>query len=108
MLYVWRLWVSVLDDPRCLPTGYSPEDGEVGLCMAWHGIYPQNPRDDRNRERFHLHHPTRTLQRGADFIGPFQDTLGGARAGQACCSDETMAFHYMDSKKMKFMYERLY
>ncbi|RHY32191.1 hypothetical protein DYB32_002775 [Aphanomyces invadans] len=113
-LYVQTV-VESLPLSTCLSDRYCemlPDDAAISFCMAWHNVYPSNTRDLNRRERWHADKP-----RGVYFtdvttptywLVQYHDGIGGAARHDACCSPESVAFHYVLPPLMYHLERQLY
>lgn len=100
---------------ECLNDKYSsmlPDDAAIAFCMAWHGSLPLNTRDLKGRERFHADQPS-----GVYFTNPnqpdywvvqYHNDIGGLQWKEQCCSNESIAFHYITPTHMYHIARWLY
>ncbi|RLO12107.1 hypothetical protein DYB28_002207 [Aphanomyces astaci] len=113
-LYVQAV-VESLHRTTCLSDKYCemlPDDAAISFCMAWYNVYPSNTRDLSHRERWHADKP-----RGVYFtdvttpsywLVQYHDGIGGAARHDACCSPDSVAFHYVLPPLMYHMERQLY
>lgn len=113
-LYMEKV-VGALNEWKCLSDKYSvmlPDDAAISFCMAWYNGIPINTRDSKNRERFHADKPA-----GVYFTNPnqpnywfiqYHEGIGGYQWKEDCCSNETIAFHYIKPDHMYYLARELY
>lgn len=78
------------------------EDYEMGNCMNNIGVYNGDSRDDKKRETFFPSHPIAHLF--DTFDKTYYDKLYyKADEGLNCCSNYTIAFHYVEPWMMYFI-----
>ncbi|RHY18507.1 hypothetical protein DYB25_007351, partial [Aphanomyces astaci] len=134
-LYVQTV-VESLHRTTCLSDKYCemlPDDAAISFCMVWHNVYPSNTRDLSHRERWHADKPRgisrtertkvvrwrelRECMVGVYFTDvttpsywllQYHDGIGGAARHDACCSPDSVAFHYVLPPLMYHMERQLY
>ena len=75
-------------------------DVAIGLCAKEAGVKLGYSLDSKGRERFH------SLDSGSHFFSYFPEwlynySMNGLKAGDGCCSDESISFHYMAPIQME-------
>lgn len=93
---------KIMKDPvRCKLKSFA-EDAEVGKCLQAVKIHPEDTRDELGRETFHPFSPAYHLIPGS--IPPenwlHQYNKWKVVTGPDCCSDHSIAFHYVPPNKM--------
>lgn len=93
---------KIMRDPgKCKIKSFA-EDAEVGVCLRFAGVPPGDTRDKLGRETFHPFSPEHHLIPGAiqksNWI--FRYSRYKVVNGPGCCSDHTIAFHYIPPNRM--------
>ena len=105
-----KLFKQPLVDSECpQPSTGGSEDVFMGLCLKAIGIGTSDTRDSNGRQRFHPFHPYNHVLRwsdGDEWI--FQKDKYPFVEGLGCCSDLSIAFHYISPSEMKIYYYLIY
>lgn len=95
----------IIKDPSKCKLKSFAEDAEVGVCLAAVGIHPGDTRDALGRETFHPFAPDYHILPGAipkdNWLHKYNKWP--LQSGPECCSDHTIAFHYITPNKMYVM-----
>ena len=106
-----------IDRPECaLSKNESTllDDSTLSICSSNFGVVPyRNTRDAAGRERFHQEtpHVLNTLSPEDwryDYFSFCKQKTGGFQLGDDCCSTESITFHHLDPKEMRFTHDMLY
>ncbi|XP_065674701.1 glycoprotein-N-acetylgalactosamine 3-beta-galactosyltransferase 1-like [Hydra vulgaris] len=105
-----RRFVRVMKDPFLCKEVSDFEDKEIGVCLSAVGIYPEETRDIKGRETFHPFHPLVHVMPGLIKSNNwlYQYSKWEVRIGPECCSDNSIAFHYIRPNDMYFLNFVLY
>ena len=98
-------FIRIMKDPFRCSLRSRAEDAGVGKCLAVVDVHPGDTRDELGRETFHPFAPFYLLIPG--FIKP-NDWLHRynkwkVQTGPDCCSDHSIAFHYVKPNDMYTM-----
>lgn len=91
--------------------GIPPEDQAHGVVMAYHDIWPENTRDELNRERFHQESPEFMYGMSDEYRRLWNDNhqeTGGLSVGPDCCSSQSVSFHHIKPRAMVGLDQHLY
>ena len=117
-LYVER-FVKAMDEATCLPKKQQmkvAEDVAIAFCMKWEGAVVIDTRDLLGRPRFHWNTPGGTYHMADSEAAKDQNywvviwhrEIGGYRGKKECCSEGSVAFHYVKPVLMYYLAAQLY
>ena len=93
---------QALRDPSVCKLKSHAEDAEVGVCLRMMGIPPGDTRDELGRETFHPFAPDFHLMPNGipttNWLHKYNKHP--VKSGPACCSDHSIAFHYITPNRM--------
>ena len=93
---------QALRDPSVCKLKSHAEDAEVGVCLRMMGIPPGDTRDELGRETFHPFAPDYHLIPNGipttNWLHRYNKYK--VKSGPACCSDHSIAFHYITPNRM--------
>ena len=75
--------------------GAVPEDMGIAMVMMLRGVFPQQSRDDRGRERFHPEDPDFMFRRPRSWYWNVHKNIGGLASKFKCCSSKSITFHHV-------------
>lgn len=102
------LFIIAMKDPSQCKLKSFAEDVEVGSCLDSMGVHPGDTRDEQGRETFHPFAPAYHLIPGSIDKNNWlhQYNKWEVVVGPKCCSDHSIAFHYVSRNDM-YLYEYL-
>ena len=89
----------------CRPDADGAEDVEIGKCLANVNVTAGDSRDEKGRARFFALVPDQIVVPGTkdpDFWY-WKNQFYPSEDGENCCSDTTVAFHYISPQQMYVM-----
>lgn len=93
---------QALRDPSLCKLKSFAEDAEVGVCLRLMGVSPGDTRDELGRETFHPFAPDyHLLPNGipkSNWLHKYNKYP--VKNGPECCSDHSIAFHYITPNRM--------
>ncbi|XP_066923932.1 glycoprotein-N-acetylgalactosamine 3-beta-galactosyltransferase 1-like [Clytia hemisphaerica] len=96
---------QVLRDPSVCKLKAGAEDAEVGVCLRMMGVVPGDTRDEFGRESFHPFAPDYHLVPNGipttNWLHKYNKHP--VKSGPGCCSDHSIAFHYIPPNRMYVM-----
>eukprot|EP00611_Tribonema_gayanum_P021853 TRINITY_DN4295_c0_g1_i1.p1 TRINITY_DN4295_c0_g1~~TRINITY_DN4295_c0_g1_i1.p1 ORF type:complete len:463 (-),score=143.67 TRINITY_DN4295_c0_g1_i1:57-1445(-) len=102
--------VSAMQLPSCGPDLRTfAEDVQVAKCLKAVGVLPLDTKDALGEERFHPFTPGHHLQyRIPAKKDWYAEYAIGLKEGMACCSADSISFHYMTPELMRRVFHLLY
>ena len=97
-----KRFIRVMRDPSKCKLKSAAEDKEVGVCLSAVDVHPSDTRDELGRETFHPLAPDSHLIPGAISKDNWMHKYNKWQvfSGPNCCSDHSIAFHYITPKRM--------
>jgi len=95
-------FVNIMKDPSKCKLKSFAEDAEVGVCLRKINTHPGDTRDELGRETFHPFSPAYHLIPGSIPKGNWLHSYNkwAVKVGPDCCSDHSIAFHYITPNQM--------